>query len=56
MSLYEKIIKQYSELIPTDFQSPNGLIGLRDDADGLGAYIEKWEYNKPIPDGLKLGK
>ena len=56
MSLYEIIIEEYPELTPTDFQSPNGSISLRDDSDGLGAYIEKWEYIKPIPDGLKLGK
>jgi len=31
-------------------------IVLRDDSDGEGIYIEKWEYSKPIPDGLKLGK
>jgi len=29
---------------------------LCDDSDGLGAYIAKWEYPKPIPAGLKLGK
>jgi hypothetical protein len=29
---------------------------LQDDADGKGAYIAAWNYSKPIPDGLKLGK
>jgi hypothetical protein len=28
---------------------------LKDDGDGI-QYIAKWEYSKPIPDGLKLGK
>ena len=31
-------------------------IYLCDDADGKGAYITKWNYSKPIPEGLKLGK
>jgi len=56
MTLYETIISAYSELTSLDFQSPSGSIGLRDDSDGLGAYIEKWEYAKPIPAGLKVGK
>jgi hypothetical protein len=55
MNLYEQIIAAYPELTPNDF-APNGAINLRDDSDGVGAYIEKWEYNQPIPDGMKLGK
>lgn len=55
MTLYEKIMAAYPELTPKDFDS-NGIIRLRDDSDGEGAYIEKWEYAKPIPEGLKLGK
>jgi len=55
MSLYEEIVKVYPELTPSDFDE-GGKIKLRDDSDGLGAYIEKWEYTKPIPKGLKLGK
>jgi hypothetical protein len=56
MELIEKIMSSYPELTHDDFDYRNGTIGLRDDSDGQGAYIEKWEYNKPIPDGLKLGK
>jgi hypothetical protein len=33
-----------------------GSILLRDDSDGQGAYIAKWDYSKPIPEGLSLGK
>jgi hypothetical protein len=33
-----------------------GSILLKDDSDGLGAYISKWEYSQPIPEGLALGK
>ena len=55
MELWEKIIQVYPEINPTDEFQALG-IWLRDDQDGVGAYIDKWEYNKPIPDGLTLGK
>jgi hypothetical protein len=55
MDLYTQITNAYPELTSEDFR-PNGCIELQDDSDGLGAYIVKWEYSKPIPDGLKLGK
>jgi len=56
MTLYEIIMAAYPELTNDDFFPETGSINLRDDSDGLGAYIVKWEYSKPIPDGLKLGK
>jgi hypothetical protein len=55
MTLYDKIIAAYPELTDADF-GPYATISLRNDSDGLGDFIEKWEYSKPIPDGLKLGK
>jgi len=57
MSLYDNLIAALPELVdkPEEFLI-NGSIRLRDDSDGQGAYIEKWEYSKPIPAGLKLGK
>ena len=55
MSLYNKIIAAYPELTNADF-GRQGSIGLRNDSDGLGDFIEKWEYNKPILEGLTLGK
>ncbi len=54
MTTYETIIAAYPELENKDFLS-NG-IWLQDDSDGLGVYILKWDYAKPIPAGLKLGK
>ena len=54
MDLFKQIKEIYPELTNTDF-APNGNIALADDGDGL-QYIAKWEYVKPIPDGLKLGK
>lgn len=56
MELWEKIRLEYPELTNTDFHPLEGSILLRDDADGEGAYIAKWNYEKPIPEGLKLGK
>ena len=57
MSLYNQIIDAYPELEVTsdkdEFQ--NGSIMLKDDGDGI-AYIAKWDYEQPIPDGLTLGK
>jgi hypothetical protein len=55
MTLWEKIIAEYPELTDEDFAF-QGCIKLKDDSDGLGAYIAKWEYSKPIPKSLKLGK
>lgn len=54
MTLYDEIIAVYPELTDADF-SFNGSIRLKDDGDGV-IYIAKWEYSKPIPAGLKLGK
>ena len=54
MNLYEQIMASYPELKNNNFVK--GLIVLRNDADGLGDYIEKWDYEQPIPEGLKLGK
>ena len=55
MELWEKIIEAYPEITSTDNFQQLGIY-LVDDSDGLGAYIAKWEYSKPIPDGLTLGK
>lgn len=52
--MYETIISAYPELTIEDFL--NGTIILRDDSDGEGQYIAAWNYDKPIPEGLKLGK
>jgi hypothetical protein len=55
MELWEKIIAAYSEIQATDDFVQLGIV-LQDDSDGEGAYIAEWNYAKPIPDGLKLGK
>jgi hypothetical protein len=53
MKLYETIIAEYPELETMNFEK---VIVLQDDSDGEGAYIAKWEYSKPLPDGMKVGK
>jgi hypothetical protein len=55
MALYDDLIAAVPTLTPDDF-GRFGTIELRDDSDGLGAYISKWENAQPIPAGLKLGK
>ena len=55
MELWETIIAAYPEIQATDNFMNLGIY-LQDDSDGEGAYIAKWEYSKPIPDGLTLGK
>jgi hypothetical protein len=54
-TLYQKIIEVYPELENSD-EFLSGSITLRNDADAVGDYIEKWEYSEPIPKGLTLGK
>jgi len=53
MELWQIITEAYPELTMDDFIHT---IMLQDDSDGQGAYIAAWNYSKPIPDGLKLGK
>lgn len=56
MELWEKIVASYPETANNDYEVFHKIIVLQDDSDGVGAYIKKWEYSKPIPDGLTLGK
>ena len=57
MGLYETIIATYPELADiNDLKFWTKTINLQDDSDGKGAFIAIWNYEKPIPDGLKLGK
>ena len=56
MTLWQKILETYPELTDIDFHPVNGKVVLQDDSDGQGAYIAKWEYSKPLPEGMKVGK
>ena len=55
MDLFTEIITTYPELSDEHFNVKTGIILLQDDGDGV-QYIAKWEYSKPIPEGLHLGK
>jgi hypothetical protein len=55
MTLYDKLVAIYPELAEDENILRREIV-LRDDSDGQGAYIEKWDYSKPIPEGLTLGK
>jgi hypothetical protein len=55
MALFDQIIAVYPELTSADFDN-NGTIKLQNDSDGAGDFIKEWNYSKPIPAGLKLGK
>jgi hypothetical protein len=55
MDLYSKLIEAIPELTDNDFSPNNGTILLKDDGDGV-QYISKWEYSKPLPEGMKVGK
>jgi hypothetical protein len=55
MDFYSQIVAIYPELTVKDFDPNKGSILLQDDGDGI-QYIAKWEYSKPIPEGMKLGK
>jgi len=55
-TLFEIITETYPELLDNKDLFMNGTITLQDDSDGVGAYIREWNYSKPIPDVLKLGK
>lgn len=55
MSLYDKIIAIYPELTDDDFFI-RGSIQLRNDSDGNGDYIAKWEHpTLPRPTDEQLG-
>lgn len=53
MDFYTIIKETYPEINDDEFAF--GCIQLRDDGDGI-QYIAKWEYHKPLPKGLKIGK
>ena len=56
MALYDDLIAVIPELTILDFAPVTGTIMLQEDSDGQGAFIAKWEYSQPLPDGMKVGK
>lgn len=55
MSLFNDLVNAMPELAESDAFANNVII-LQDDSDGQGAYIAKWDYEKPLPKGFKVGK
>lgn len=53
--MFEQLVSIYAELTIEDFFPDTGSILLADDGDGI-QYIAAWNYEKPIPEGFKLGK
>jgi hypothetical protein len=57
MDLYNLVIAEFPELAKMDAEFlTRGSIELRDELDGTGAFIAKWEYSKPLPESLKKYK
>ena len=52
--MLETIYEAYSELIGQDLRELG--ISLQDDSDGKGVWLVSWDYSKPIPKGIKVGK
>lgn len=52
MTLFEQILEAYPELSDGQAFKDESIV-LRDDSDGEGAYIAKWEYSKPVPKALE---
>jgi len=52
-NIYEKIIAAYPELDGSVLFRDE--IILQNDGDGI-QYLKAWNYEKPIPTGVKLGK
>jgi hypothetical protein len=44
MALYDKIIALYPSLTSDEFHPMRGTILLKNDSDGKGDYIAKWEH------------
>ncbi len=55
MALYNDIVAALLEL-EDSLAFSDGTIILQNDSDDAGDYIAKWEYSKPLPDGMKVGK
>ena len=52
--MLETIFSTYPELESADLRDL-GVI-LQDDLDGQGVWLVSWDYSKPIPKGIKVGK
>lgn len=56
MSLFDELLDADLKLKESDFDPLFGKVSLRNDADGFGDYIAKWELDRDLPSGFKVGK
>ena len=56
MGLKADLMLAIASLTDEDFSPMLDIIVLQDDSDGLGAFIAKWEFSEPLPEGFKVGK
>ena len=56
MELYEIIMTAYPELKDKNPLELTQIYKLRNDSDGMGDYVEEWNYSQPLPEGMKVGK
>jgi hypothetical protein len=54
MTMYEQIIAVYPELKDSKIFTKDIII--QNDADDRGDWLRVWNYSKPIPEGITLGK
>jgi len=55
-TLFDEIVSIYPELLENQTSFIDGTISLRNDSDGFGDYVESWNYEKPLPENLKIRK
>jgi hypothetical protein len=55
-NIHEDIVKEFPELESNMDVFAKQIIYIRDDSDGTGAYIESWDYEKPITKELSKYK
>lgn len=51
-TLYEKVIAAFPELAENKEAFITMQIVLKNDSDGTGDYIAKWDYSSPMPESL----
>ena len=56
LSKYDQIIAAFPEMADLSNQDKDAIFKCRDDSDGIGDYIVYWNYDKPLPGGLMVGK
>jgi len=56
IDIHARLVSALPELKDMPEVFARQVIYLRDDSDGVGAYIAEWNYAKPLPAGFTVGK